>query len=116
MTIDEASERYCIPLEILREYEGWGLCGTVKKVMGAWQYDDQDIDRLSMVMTLHDIGFANDEIAEYMRLLLQGERTKAERLRILKQRRDSTLDEIHFQEKRLERLDYLRYQMRKEGA
>lgn len=36
MTIYEASERYNIPLEILREYESWGLCGAVKKVMGSW--------------------------------------------------------------------------------
>lgn len=35
MTIYEASERYNIPLEILREYESWGLCGAVKKVMGS---------------------------------------------------------------------------------
>ena len=35
MTVHEASERYHIPLEILREYERWGLCGTVKTVMGA---------------------------------------------------------------------------------
>ena len=27
MTIKEASERYNIPMEILREYESWGLCG-----------------------------------------------------------------------------------------
>ena len=57
MTIYEASERYNIPLEILREYESWGLCGAVKKVMGAWQYDDTDLERLSLIMTLHDIGF-----------------------------------------------------------
>ena len=43
MTINEASERYSIPLDILKEYESWGLCGAVKKVMGAWQYDDGDI-------------------------------------------------------------------------
>lgn len=59
MTINEASERYHIPLEILQEYERWGLCGAVKKVMGAWQYDDTDLERLSMIMTLHDIGFEN---------------------------------------------------------
>ena len=34
MTIDEASRRYNIPLGILKEYESWGLCGEVKKVMG----------------------------------------------------------------------------------
>ena len=30
MTIHEASERYPIPLEILREYESWCQCGTVR--------------------------------------------------------------------------------------
>ena len=73
MTIDEASERYHIPLEILHEYERWGLCGAVKKVMGSWQYDDTDLERLSMIMTLHDIGFENTEIETYMKLLLEQE-------------------------------------------
>ena len=37
MTMQEASKRYMIPIEILEEYESWGLCGAVKKVIGAWQ-------------------------------------------------------------------------------
>ena len=57
VTIHEASARYNIPLEILKEYESWGLCGAVKEVMGIWQYDDTDIERLSLIMTLHDVGF-----------------------------------------------------------
>lgn len=48
MTIEEASWRYNIPIRILQEYESWGLCGEVKKVMGAWQYDQTDIERLSL--------------------------------------------------------------------
>ena len=116
MTINEASERYNIPISVLREYESWGLCDTVKTVMGVWQYDDEDIERLSMIMTLHDIGFEHDEIANYMRLLLRGDSTQAERMRILKQKRDKTLDEIHFQERRLDRLDYLRHQIRKQSS
>lgn len=115
MTITEASRQYGIPIPILREYESWGLCDTVKTVMGVWQYDDEDIERLSMIMTLHDIGFEHDEIASYMRLWLQGDSTLAERMRILKQQRDKTLDEIHFQEQRLDRLDYLRHQIRKQS-
>lgn len=112
MTIDEASARYSIPLEILREYESWGLCGAVKKVMGVWQYDEQDIERLSMIMTLHDIGFQNDEVESYMRLLLKGESTKVQRLDMLNKRRSATLDEIHFKEKQLDRMDYLRHKIR----
>ena len=114
MTIHEASERYNIPLEILREYESWGLCGTVKTVMGVWQYDDTDLERLSMIMTLHDVGFENAEIETYMKLLLEQEGTEAQRLRILDEQRGRTLDEIHFREKQLERLDYLRYHIRKQ--
>ena len=77
MTIQEASDRYQIPMNILKEYESWGLCGAVKKVMGAWQYDDEDLERLSLIMTLHDIGFTTEEVETYMRLML--EQTDSER-------------------------------------
>ncbi len=115
MTIKEASERYQIPMEILREYESWGLCGTVKKVMGAWQYDDQDLERLGLIMTLHDIGFQNEEVEEYMRLLLEGKNTEEQRMQMLNRRRGIALDEIHLREKQLERMDYLRYMIRKKS-
>ncbi len=113
MTIDEASERYSIPLEILREYESWGLCGAVKKVMGAWQYDDTDIERLGTIMALHDIGLGSEEIEAYMRLTLEPGGSSTELLRMLDRRRDKALDEIHFRERQLERLDYLRHELRK---
>ena len=113
MTINEASERYHIPLEILHEYERWGLCGAVKKVMGSWQYDDTDLERLSMIMTLHDIGFENTEIETYMKLLLEQECSENQRLKMLELKRRSLLDEIHFHEKQLSNLDYLRYNIRK---
>ena len=113
MTIQEASERYHIPIEILREYESWGLCGAVKKVMGVWQYDEEDIRRLSTIMTLHDVGFSNEEVEKYMRLLLEGENTEEERLEIISRHRDSTLDEIHFRQAQLDRLDYLKYKIQK---
>ena len=113
MTIKEASEKYNIPIEVLKEYESWGLCDEVKKVMGVWQYDDQDLERLGMIMTLHDIGFSNEEVETYMRLFLDGKATESERLRMLNNLRNNALDEIHFKEKQLERMDYLRHKIRK---
>ena len=113
MTIHEASEKYNISLTILREYEKWGLCGEVKKVMGSWRYDDSDIERLSTIMTLHDIGFSNEEIERYMRLLLKGKSTEKERAKMLSDKRNGTLDEIHFKQKQLDRLDYLRFELKR---
>ncbi len=115
MTIDEASTRYNIPLDILREYESWGLCGAVKKIMGAWQYDDQDIEQLSMIMTLHGIGFETEEVKEYMYLLQKGELTEKNRLSMLNKKRREVLDEIHFKETQINQLDYLRYKIRSAG-
>ena len=116
MTIKEASERYQIPVKILKEYESFGLCGAVKKVMGEWQYDDQDIERLSMIMTLHDIGFDKGEVETYMHLMLEGEKTKQQRIEMLNQKRGRTLDEIHFKEKQIQHMDYLRYEMQRDTS
>lgn len=87
MTVNEVSERYKIPVKILQEYESWGLCGEVKKIMGYWHYDESDIERLSTIMTLHDIGFTNDEVRRYMHLLLEGESTEQERMKMLTEKK-----------------------------
>ena len=84
--------------------------------MGAWQYDDRDLELLSLIMTLHDIGFSTEEIETYMRLLLEGTHTDTARLQMLNRKRDAALDEIHFREKQLERLDYLRHEIRTRQA
>ncbi len=115
MTIKEASERHNIPIKILQEYESWGLCGEVKKVMGSWHYDESDIERLSTIMTLHDIGFTNEEVQQYMLLLLKGKSTEKERLKMLREKRNGTLDEIHFKQHQLDRLDYLRFEIEKQS-
>ena len=114
MTQQEASEHYNIPVSILQEYESWGLCGAVKKVMGVWQYDDEDLERLSTIMTLHDIGFTTDEVETYMRLLLEQPDSEGKRLRMVEEKRSETLDEIHFHERQLQRLDYLRHEIQKQ--
>ncbi len=115
MTMEEASERYHIPVAVLRAYESWGLCGAVKKVMGAWQYDDEDLERLSLILTLHDIGFTAEEVETYMRLLLEERESGRERLRMLNERRRAALAEIHVRERQLLRLDELRHAMETNG-
>lgn len=46
---------------------------------------------------------------------MQGEATDPGRLAILNARRNAVLDEIHFREKQLNRLNYLRYEIEKKN-
>ena len=109
MTIEEARKKYNIPIKILKEYESWGLFQEVKKVMGSWQYDETDLERLSLIMTLHDLDFTVEEVEKYMKLSL--EKNEGECLNLLNKKRKGILDEVHLKEKQLSRIDYLRYKM-----
>lgn len=112
MTIEEASRKYCIPIRILHEYENMKLCKTVKQVMGAWNYDDEDIERLSLIMTLYNTGFSKKDVDEYMQLALL-EKNNEKCLKILNQKRKNTLDQIHILEKQLDHLDFLKNEIKK---
>lgn len=47
---------------------------------------------------------------------MQGEATEPGRLAILNARRNAMLYEIHFREKQLDRLNYLRYEIEKKNS
>lgn len=71
-------------------------------------YQEKDIERLSLIITLHDIGLTGQEVEQYMKLSEGGAATKQQRLAILNKRRVEVLDEIHVREAQLIRLDNLR--------
>ena len=103
----EASEKYNIPLNIFDEYEKCCLCGETKQ-----QYNDADLENLSMIMTLYDVGFGCGEVKKYMELLEQGKSTEKERMLMLEKRCCSALDEIHLKEKQLECLNCLKHKLK----
>lgn len=112
MTKEEVSLRFGIPEKILDEYHNMELCDAVRIAMDDWKYTDEDLERLSMIMALHDIGFTKDKVEMYMKLLVAGESTEKARMKILDEQRKKALDEIHLKERQLERMDYLRFQIR----
>lgn len=114
MTIEEVSKHYIIPMEVLRMYERWNICSEVKKVIEAWKYDDTDLERLGLMMSLHNIGFSNEEIEKYMSFELKGDETKREKIELIKKKRAELLDGIHENEKRVRELDFMKYELEKE--
>ena len=77
--------------------------------MGSWQYDETDIERLSLIMMLYGLDFTVEEIKKYMKLSLG--KNEREWLKLLNKKRKGILDEVHLKEKQLSRIDYLRYEM-----
>lgn len=53
MTIQEVSERCNIPMDILKEY------------------DDTDLERLNLIISLYNMGFEIPEVKSYIKLLGQ---------------------------------------------
>lgn len=113
MTKQEICERFQIPFAVLEVYEKWLLYESDEKTVENRQYDDLDIERLSLILTLRDIGFTAKENESYMLLYLAHNDTRQERLFMLEQRRAILLDEIHNRETQLDQLDYLRYKIQK---
>ena len=85
------------------------MCQEVKKVMGSWQYDETDFERLSLIMMLYGLDFTVEGIKKYMKLSL--EKNEREWLKLLNKKRKGILDEVHLKEKQLSKIDYLRYEM-----
>lgn len=112
MTMEEVAIRYGIPKKIFLEFKAWGLLNREGKDRVPERYDDSDLQLISLMITLHQIGFSSEEVRRYMKLMLEGEDTAMERMKMLNHRRKQALEEIHFREKQLENLDYLRHQIR----
>ena len=72
------------------------MCQEVKKVMGSWQYDETDFERLSLIMMLYGLDFTVEEIKKYMKLSLG--KNEREWLKLLNKKRKGILDEVHLRE------------------
>ena len=102
MTKQEVYEKYNIPMELLNKYE---------RIFKRTYYNDDDLEKLSMIMTLYDIGFNDEEAEHYINLYLSDKDTAKERTAMLTKKRESTLDDIHSKQKQLDSIDYLRYKI-----
>ena len=111
MKIKEVSEKYNVSMTALRYYEKAGLFDEVKRINGIREYEDKDIKRLSLILSLKKAGVHIENILKYIQLE-ENEASSSQKLRILKQERNNILDEIHLRQKNLDTLDCLIYQLK----
>lgn len=116
MTAEEIRKQYQISKAALDVYNNQVKMLFEGGIVEEENYEDQDIERIGMVMTFHRMGFEDPEIGMFFRLEQEGETTKEQRLLMLKRHRLHILDEIHQKEKILEELDYLLHELNMNGT
>lgn len=106
MTIQELSERYDIGIEKLKYFSKNNLIGTNKK------YDESDVKKLNLICILYEMGLPAKNIEIFLQL--DAEQKYGEQLNLLAEHRCKLSDDIHTQQKALDRLDYIVYEIKRQ--
>lgn len=104
----KAAEAFNVPDCLMESYEKCRCC----QCTGQSEYSQEDIEHLSLMMSLQEIGFSEEEILTYINLSENG--GSREQVTMLDRKRKELLKDIHLREKQLDCLDYLRHQLKKE--
>lgn len=105
MTEEEITKLFCIPKCVIKKFKSSGLLPKEKDV-----YTDRDVENISTYMTLIDIGFSQNESAEYV--LLKETGAKEKMLNMLVKKRESLLSQIYLKEKQIDKIDYLKHKLK----
>ena len=97
MDRQDISQKFHISMTSLKRYEKAGLFENIST--------NQDIQRLSLILSLEKVGLSLKQIQEYIN-------HEQSRLNILKCQRNELLDMIHQEQENLEILDCLIYQLK----
>lgn len=116
MTLEEASERFCISMERLTYYEENKLIMYETLVDGVPDYTEEELHKVSMIRDLLEAGMGVNVLQKYLQLLRKRTAGKTEQIRILRKQRCELMEEIHHKQQCLDRLDYMVDEIRKGGS
>lgn len=107
MTLNEASKRFHISMEKLKNYEENGLLEHQTLAEGTFDYTETEFRRIGLIHSLIKSGMDMDVLKKYLRLLNDKTANKEEQIRILRKQRYQLLDDIHDKQQALDELDYM---------
>ncbi len=106
-SISDVAKEFGITKSAIRWYEKQGLIPPVKRdENGRRYYDAGDLDWFSVVMCMKSTGMSVEDIRRFVVLNSMGDSTLNERLEMVKNQREVTLNKIHEMEKALETIDF----------
>ena len=102
------SKSYNISPDIVQKYEACCRKGQTGP------YTDSEIEELSLVATLVDLGFSDGDICTYLHLSHAPGEHQAELLQLIDTQRRQLVQRTHTEQRKLDCLDCLRYEMKKQ--
>ena len=107
MTIKEVSELYDISQDTLRYYERIGMIPPVTRTpSGIRDYQENDLGWVELAKCMRSAGLPVEAMIEYVKLTQEGDATIPARLQLLKEQRESLLEQKEKINATLERLNY----------
>lgn len=107
MTLNEASKRFHISMEKLKNYEENGLLEYQTLADGTFDYTETELRRIGLIHSLIKSGMNMEVLKKYLRLLNDETASKEEQIKILRKQRYQLLDDIHDKQQALDELDYM---------
>lgn len=107
MTIKEVSEKYEISQDTLRYYERVGMIPPVTRTASRIRdYQESDLGWVELAKCMRSAGLPVEAMIEYVKLTQEGDATIPARLQLLKEQRESLLEQKEKINATLERLNY----------
>ena len=106
-SIQDVSSRTGLSAHTLRYYEKEGLLPDVERTPGGFrQYSDADLERLGLICCLKNTGMSIQEIARFVQLTREGDRTLEERVELLYAHREQVLARMAEMQKHLDKVTW----------
>ena len=106
-TIQDVSQKTGLSAHTLRYYEKEGLLSPVKRTQGGFrQYSDEDLEALGLICCLKNTGMSLEEIKRFVQLTRQGDQTLKERVKLLREHRESVIQRVDEMQKYLDKVTW----------
>ncbi len=106
-TIQDVSQKTGLSAHTLRYYEKEGLLSPVKRTQGGFrQYSDGDLEALGLICCLKNTGMSLEEIKRFVQLTRQGDQTLKERVKLLREHRESVIQRVDEMQKYLDKVTW----------
>ena len=106
-SIQEVCEKTGLTAHTLRYYEKEGLISGIRRSQGGFrQYSEEDLERLGLICCLKNTGMPIHEIARFVQLAREGDRTLEERVELLRDHRDLMLNRMAEMQRYLDKVTW----------